>query len=119
MLMTIYTGNTFVATGTSAYAVPAGKVLRIMGMYMINQSSAVLGRGNLVILVGTATASLSVTSTVGIAAILPYVIPSGVSATWQRDGIVADIAAGTSIVPAVIGGTTMSIGGGVISGYLF
>ena len=119
MLMTIHTGNTFVATGTSAYAVPGGKVLRIMQMYVILQSSAVLGNGRLVILLGTATASLSVTSTVGFAAALPYVIPSGVSMVYQRDGIVADIAAGTSIVPAVIGGTTMSIGGGVISGYLF
>lgn len=72
LLFSVYTGNTFVTTGASFWAVPAGKVFRVMAMQMQNVSSAVLGVGKLMVIVGTAAASLSVTSTVGVAAMLPW-----------------------------------------------
>ena len=118
MLFSVYTGATFVTTGASFWVVPAGKVFRVMAMNMINKSSAVLGMGKLAVIVGTAAVSLSVTSTVGIAAILPYAIEAS-NKVWDRSGIVADIAAATTVGVAITGGTTQSILGGVISGYLF
>ena len=118
LLMTVYTGATFVTTGASFWVVPAGKVFRVMGMNLVNVSSAVLSRGQLAVIVATAAASLSVTATVGIAAALPYAIQASTT-PFNRDGIVADIAAGTTVGVAVIGGTSQSIAGGVISGYLF
>lgn len=118
LLMTVYTGATFVTTAASFWVVPAGKVFRIMGMNLVNVSSAVLSRGQLAVIVGTAAASLSVTATVGIAAALPYAIQASTT-PFNREGIVADIAAGTTVGVGLIGGTSQSIQGGVISGYLF
>lgn len=118
LLMTVYTGATFVTTAASFWVVPAGKVFRVMAMNLVNVSSAVLSRGQLAVIVGTAAASVSVVATVGVAAVLPYAIQAS-TVVWNRDGIVADIAAGTTVGVGLIGGTTQSIQGGVISGYLF
>jgi hypothetical protein len=118
LLFSVHTGATFVTTGASFWVVPAGKVFRVMAMNMVNVSSAVLGRGNLCVIVGTAAASLSVTSTVGIAAMLPYAIQATTN-QFRQDGMVADIAAGTTVGVAITGGTTQSILGGAIQGYLF
>lgn len=118
LLMTVYTGATFVTTGASFWVVPAGKVFRIMAMNLVNVSSAVLGNGRLVVVVGTAAASVSVVATAGVAAALPYMI-QGTAAIWNREGIVADIAAGTTVGVGVMGGTSQAIQAGVISGYLF
>jgi len=118
MLFSVHTGATFVTTAASFWVVPAGKVFRIMAIQMANKSSAVLAMGNLCVIVGTAAASLSVTSTVGKAACLMYGI-EGTTRVWDQVGMVADIAAGTSIAIAVTGGTTQTILGGIIQGYLF
>lgn len=118
MLMTVYTGATFVTTGASFWVVPAGKVFRVMAMNIVNVSSAVLGNGRLVVVVGTAAASVSVVATAGIAAALPYMI-QGTANMWNREGIVADIAAGTTVGVGVQGGTSQSVQAAVISGYLF
>ena len=118
MLMTIYTGATFVTTGASFYVVPAGKTFRIMAMQMIAVSSAVLGNARLCVLAATAAVSLSVTATVGIPAALAYAIQASTT-PFAMGAYAADVAAGTTVGVGVQGGTSHSIVGGVIAGYLF
>ena len=118
MLMTIYTGATFVTTGASFYVVPAGKTFRIMAMQVIAVSSAVLGNARLCVLVATAAVSVSVTATVGIPAALAYAIQASTT-PFAMGAYAADVAAGTTVGVGVQGGTSHSIVGGVIAGYLF
>jgi hypothetical protein len=119
LLMTVFTGNTFATSGASFWVVPAGKVFRVMNMMVVAKSSAVINIPvRLQVHVGTAAASLSVTSTVGIAAALPYMITAA-NSQYNLNGLVADIAAGTSVGLGVFRGTTHTINGAVISGYLF
>lgn len=117
-LFTVYTGGTSVAAGTSAYAVPSGKNLRIQNMYVIAKSSAVLSVANWVMLLGTATASISFTSTAGIAVAMPFGITAATS-VYQLNGLNIDIAGTTTMCPGMMGGTTCSIIGAVITGFLF
>jgi hypothetical protein len=118
LLMTIYTGGTLLTTGVAVYRVPLDKTFRINQMNIVGLTSAVLGQANLAVLLGTAAASMSVTSTVGIAAVLPYAIQASTT-PFQAQGLSADIAAGTTVALGVMGGTSHTIVGAVIQGYLF
>lgn len=118
MLMTIHTGNTFVATATSAYAVPAGMVLRIYGAQIRANLSAVTSIGVLCLVLGTATASISFTSTAATIQLLQFNNLTSVS-LQSIGGLMIDISGSTTLCAAVLGGTSCSIAGGVIHGYLF
>ena len=118
MLMTVYTGATAVTTGASFWAVPAGLVFRIMNMNIVAVSSAVLGQARFVVIVGTAAASLSVVATVGIAAVLPFAIEAS-TAPFALGAYLADVVGATTVGVGIQGGTSCSILGAVISGYLF
>lgn len=118
MLFTVQTGVTSVTAGTSAWAVPSGKTFRIRGINVIAVSSAVLGQAQFVIIAGTAAASLTVTATVGIAAVLPYAIQGTTVANWIG-AMNMDVLAGTTICPAIMLGTSQSIIGAAIQGYLY
>ena len=118
MLMTVYTGATLVVTGTSAWPVPAGLVFRVMNMNIVAVSSAVLSQANFVVIVGTAAASVSVVATVGIAAVLPFAIEAS-TAPFALGAYLADVVGATTVGVGIQGGTSCSILGAVISGYLF
>ena len=118
MLMTVYTGATAVTTGASFWAVPAGRVFRIMNMNIVAVSSAVLGQARFVVIVGTAAASLSVVATVGIAAVLPFAIEAS-TAPFALGAYLADVVGATTVGVGIQGGTSCSILGAVVSGYLF
>lgn len=118
MLMTVHTGNTFVATGTSAYAVPAGMVLRIYGAQIRANISAVTSVGVLCLVLGTATASISFTSTAATIQLLQFNNVTSVS-LQSIGGLMIDISGSTTLCAAVLGGTSCSIAGGIIQGYLF
>lgn len=119
LMMTVYTGGTVATAGASFWVVPVGKTFRIQAMYVAAKTSAVLGQANLAVLLGTAAASLSVTSTVGIAAALPYAFQTLVT-PFTIGGFKNDVVAGTSIAIGVMsGGTSHTINGAVIQGYLF
>ena len=117
MLMTIWTGNTFVTAGTSAYAVPAGYKLRIYGVNLAAQSSAVITGQQFGVIVATATASLSVVATVGVAAAVVY--QAAAASNIGFGPLHADISCGTTLCPAVLAGTSHTILGAVLQGYLY
>jgi hypothetical protein len=118
MLMTIHTGNTFVATGTSAYAVPAGQVLCIYAAGIGAILSAVTTVAMLVLVLGTATASISFTST---AATVPVCLfAATVGTTFVNvDARAIYVSGGTTLCAGMHGGTSCSIVGGFMLGYLF
>lgn len=116
MQFTIQTGNTSVAAGTTAWAVPANKTFRIRAMQAVCQSSAVVGGIRLLVLAATATASLSVTSTVGIAAGLGAAI-GGIN--QFNVSLENDVAAGTTIGLGAIGGTAYTLHALVVEGFLY
>lgn len=118
LMMTVYTGGTVATAGASFWVVPSGKTFKINSMNIVGLTSAVLSNANLAVLLGTAAASLSVTSTAGVAAVLPYAIQASTT-PFSNAGLRADVAAGTSIALGVMGGTSHTIIGAVIQGYLF
>ena len=118
LMMTVYTGGTVVTAGASFYVIPSGKTFRVISMDVVALTSAVLSNGNFAVLLGTAAASLSVTTTVGLAAVLPYAIQASTTPFSNRS-LNGDIAAGTSIALGVMGGTSHTIVGAVVQGYLF
>lgn len=118
LLMTIYVGGTLSTTGVAVYPVPGNKTFRINQMHMVALTSAVLSQANLAILLGTAAASMSVTSTVGVAAALPYAIQA-TTTPFSVQGLAADIAGGTTVALGAMGGTSHTVVGAVVHGYLF
>ena len=118
VLFTVYTGGTQAVAGTSAYTLPNAKKLRVLSMNIIAVSSAVLGNAQLQLLQGTVAASISVTATVGVLAILPYAIQASTT-PFSVQGIAADMTTGTLIGLGIFGGTSHSILGAVIQGYIF
>ena len=118
MAFTVYTGGTLVVAGTTAYPVPAGRNLRINQVGVIAQSSAVLSGAQFVVLLGTATASMSITTTVGIAAMVPFAIAAA-PGQYIAHPLAADVVAGTSVGLGVLGGTSCSVLGAVVQGYLY
>ena len=87
-------------------------------MNVVAVSSAVVSQAMLAVLYGTAAASLSVTATVGVGAILPY-LPAA-TAQFNLNGMWNDgPPAATSIALGLIQGTSHAIQAFVISGYLF
>lgn len=118
LLMTIHTGGTLVTTGVAVWPVPVNKTFRINQINMVGLTSAVLSQAILAVLLGTAAASMSVTSTVGVAAVLPYAIQASTT-PFQAQGLLADVAAGTTIALGVMGGTSHTVVGAVVQGYLF
>ena len=118
LMMTVHTGGTAVTAGASFWVVPSGKTFRIQAMNVVAKTSAVLSQANLAVLLGTAAASLSVTSTVGVAAVLPYSMQT-LATPFALGGFKNDIVGGTTIALGVMGGTSHTISGAVIQGYLF
>ncbi len=118
LMMTVHTGGTAVTAGASFWVVPSGKTFRIQAMNVIGLTSAVLSNANLAVLLGTAAASLSVTSTVGVAAVLPYAIQASTT-PFSLGGFKNDVVGGTTIALGCMGGTSHTIVGAVIQGYLF
>lgn len=118
LLMTIYIGGTLRTTGVAVFQIPADKTFRVNQMNMVALTSAVLGQANLAVLLGTAAASMSVTSTVGIAAILPYAIQASTT-PFQAMGLSADIVGGTTVALGAMSGTSHTVVGAVVQGYLF
>lgn len=118
LLMTVYTAGTVATAGASFWVVPSGRTFRINQMQIAAVSSAILGAARMMVLLGTAAASLSVTTTVGVAAVLPYGI-QGSTTPFDVQGLKADVAAGTSVAIGVQGGSAHSIIGAVVQGYLF
>ena len=118
LLMTIYIGGTLRTTGVAVFQIPADKTFRVNQMNMVALTSAVLGQANLAVLLGTAAASMSVTSTVGIAAILPYAIQASTT-PFSAQGLSADIVGGTTVALGVMSGTSHTVVGAVVQGYLF
>ncbi len=117
MLFTVMTGNTTgAAAGTSLYVVPAGRILCIQNAYVIAVSSAVLGPAQLVVVVGSAAASVSLTATVGMAMVMPYALQA-TTVAYQKPGL-GYVSAGSTMGIA-ISGTSHSIIGVVLDGYLF
>ena len=104
--------------GTTSWVVPAGKTFEIVGGAIYAKTSAVISFAALAIAAETATASVSVTSTMNLAFVMPYGITAA-TAGFSVVGAQQDIAAGTSIGMLVLGGTTHSHIGGAIYGYLF
>ena len=118
LLMTVYTNGTLATAGASFWVVPSGMVMRVQSMNVVALTSAVLSNANLAVLLGTAAASLSVTSTVGVAAVLPYAIQA-TTTPFSNGSLQGDVAAGTSIAIGCMGGTSHTVVGAVIQGYLF
>jgi hypothetical protein len=118
LLFSIYTGNTLVATGTSNWAVPAGRVFRVQAIGAVIASSAVATAGQFLVICGTAAASLSMTSTVGRVAGVP--ILAAATQNFFVMGVNQDVAPATTIAIGIQGAATSLIfGGAVINGYLF
>jgi len=118
ILFTVHTGGTAVTAGAAFWVVPAGKTFRINSMYLVAKTSAVLSQAQFAVLLGTAAASMSVTSTVGVAAVMPYALPS-VAQQFAMGGFNNDVAAATTIALGAMGGTSHTILGAAIEGYLF
>jgi len=118
MLFTINTGNTSVAAGTSSWAVPAGKTFRILSMLPLYATSAVATQGQYAILAAIDAANLTVATTFGVVAIVPMLIGAAPSMPVEYY-LGADVAAGTTICPAFVLGTSHSMNGMYIQGYLF
>ena len=118
LLFSVYTAGVLVTTSQSAYAVPAGQVLRIMALQVLAQSSAIVEPFAFKVLVATAAGSLTITSTVGIALIAPGV--AAAVASFGAAGPV-DISAGTTIAIglALAVPTSMTIAGVNVQGFLF
>jgi hypothetical protein len=120
MVFTVYTSNTIVVAGTTAWAVPAGKNLRINNAWIIAASSAVATVGILKLLAATATATpaLSVTSTAGVVVQFPYQLT--LTSYFQMVALAQDITAGISIAIGVdLAATRHVIQQIVIAGYFF
>jgi hypothetical protein len=118
----IYTGNTAVATSTTQYVVPAGKVLRLMYQAIaLTTSAATLATGDhwMGVIVGTAAASISITSTVGIVVRQPLSLTTAYLSLMIafQDG--RDVIAGTTIGLAYTIGTSGIIRAWQLGGYLF
>ena len=113
----VFAGSTGVVNTTS-WVVPAGKTFEMVGGAIYAKTSAVISFAALAIAAETATASVSVTSTMNLAFVMPYGITAA-TAGFNVFGGLQDVAAGTSIGMLVLGGTTHSHVGGVIQGYLF
>ena len=118
LLMTVYVGGTQVTVGVATWRVPGNKTFRINNMNVVALTSAVLGQANLAVLLGTAAASMSVTSTVGIAAMLPYGIQASTT-PFSLQGLSADVVGGTTVAIGAMSGTSHTVVGAVIQGYLF
>lgn len=117
-VFTVYTGNTTVAAGTTAWAVPANKTFRIQAMQAVVAVSNVTAAVRLLVLAVTATASLSITSTVGVAAALAVVARGGAD-QYNIGALKLDVAAGTTIGLGGIGGTAFTLGGMIVEGFLY
>jgi len=87
-------------------------------MNMVALTSAVLSQANMAILLGTAAASMSVTSTVDVAAVLPYAIQASTT-PFSVQGLSQDVVGGTTVAIGAMGGTSHTVVGAVVSGYLF
>jgi hypothetical protein len=118
LLMTVYVGGTRVTVGVAAWQVPSDKTFRIQNMNMVALTSAVLGQANLAVLLGTAAASMSVTSTVGIGAAMPYGIQASTT-PFSLQGLNADVVGGTTVALGAMSGTSHTVVGAVVQGYLF
>jgi hypothetical protein len=118
MLMTVYTGATIMTTGASFWQVPAGKVFRVQAMNIVGVSSAVLSNARLLVMADTAAASMSVTSTVGVVAALPFAIQASTT-PFQIQIAGADVGAQTTIALGIAGGTSHSMLGAVVQGIIF
>jgi hypothetical protein len=118
MLMTVYTAGTQATAGASFWVVPSGYNLEINAMQVAAVSSAILGAARLLVLLGTAAASLSVTSTVGVPACLPYAIQASTT-PFDIMGLRAKVLSGTTVGVGSLGGSAHTISGAVIQGRLF
>jgi hypothetical protein len=118
LLMTIHIGGTLYTTAVAVWPVPPNKTFRVNQMNMVALTSAVLGQAQLAVILGTAAASVSVTSTVGIAAVLPYAIQASTT-PFSAQGLSADIVGGTTVGLGVMSGTSHTVVGAVVQGYLF
>ncbi len=117
MLFTVMTGNTTgAAAGTSLYVVPAGRILCIQNVFIVAVSSAILGPAQLVVVVGSAAASISLTATVGMALVMPYAMQA--TTAFYNKPALGYVSAGSTMGIA-ISGTSHSIIGAVLDGYLF
>jgi hypothetical protein len=118
---TIWTGGIVVAAGTTAYPVPAGKVLRIQNVQLAINASAVSGGSVFVRVIGaTATASFvsgSVATQPHIM-VLQMIVSTGVTAGSIIGGQ-GDLIAGTTLGVVIQASTAFNIVSGVIMGYLF
>ena len=121
LLMTIWTGATLAGAGLTAYAVPAGQVLRLLNMQAVINSSAVTG-GSVQLMVNAATAQGSLVSanqaTIGRPLFLGMLVSAGPVA-GSVVGAYADIPAATTIGVRNSAPTAMVIGYIVVQGYLF
>lgn len=118
---TIWTGGIVVAAGTTAYPVPAGKVLRIQNVQLAINSSAATGGSVFVRVIGaTATASFVSGSiaTQPHLMVLQMLVSAGVTAGSILGGQ-GDLIAGTTFGVVIQASTAFNIVSGVIMGYLF
>lgn len=118
---TIWTGGIVVAAGTTAFPVPAGKVLRIQNVQLAINSSAVTGGSVFVRVIGaTATASFASGSiaTQPHLMVLQMLVSAGVTAGSILGGQ-GDLIAGTTFGVVIQASTAFNIVSGVIMGYLF
>lgn len=116
LFMNIYTNGTQVTTGASFW-VPGSRI-RILGMVVQAVSSAVLSQANFAVICGTAAASLSVTATVGIVAILPY-MPAATANYAAFDMQLDGPAGATTLALAMLIGTSHTIQAAMIQGFMF
>lgn len=110
-----------VAAGTTAYPVPAGKVLRIQNVQLAINSSAATGGSVFVRVIGaTATASFVSGSiaTQPHLMVLQMLVSAGVTAGSILGGQ-GDLIAGTTFGVVIQASTAFNIVSGVIMGYLF
>lgn len=121
LLMTIYTEASQAAAGTTQWAVPSGKTLRLLNINAVINSSAVTG-GTAQIFLNAATASGSFTSanqaTIGRPMFLQLIVSAGITG-GSIVGCFQDVGAGTTIGMFQVAATAMVIGNVQIMGYLF
>jgi hypothetical protein len=120
-LMTIWTGSTVAVAGTSLYAVPAGKNLRILNMQAAMTTSAVVGGTVQFIIVQAANAASLVSGsfrTQGIVA-LGQGIVTALPVTVAPYGLLADVPTPSTIAPFIVASTAAVLQNMIIQGYLF
>lgn len=121
-LMTVWTAGAQAAAGTSAYAVPAGKNLRLLNMQAGQAgSAAVLGTIQFMVIAATATASMVSGSipTQGHPILLQMQLSTVVPSFASIVNCLADIPAATTIGIFVTMGTSCTIPNIIVQGYLF